>query len=310
MAITLTLISMAFCCGDDLLEKLSITPDGDGVAKTLIWNGLWEVLLMILLFSLGLSESWSTPWEIILNAPIIVVPAIITLFDSMFGLIAYRYIGVAERNTFTNLDGIFYVIILVAYHLLTGRGAFAARLFNPVMIAGFIIIIVASFAYLRISSPKDPISSQKNHAGKKILVLGFLASVLSSFFDGLETVISSVLLGDGLTDSYDYMIAWGTMSLILSIILWFYLLFRDKKPYNPFRRTEKARILSQLLCLVADVTYIFAVSDDALLGAVLWNAFPVVDIVAARILMKERLSRVQYLLLGTLIFGSVLLSLG
>jgi hypothetical protein len=57
------------------------------------------------------------------------------------------------------------------------------------------------------------------------------------------------------------------------------------------------------------VFYIFALSGDALLGVVLWNVFPVLDILGARILMKEKLTRTQYLVLFILITGAVLVSI-
>jgi len=53
----------------------------------------------------------------------------------------------------------------------------------------------------------------------------------------------------------------------------------------------------------------FALSDDALLGIILWNAFPIMDIVGARIFMKEKLGRLQYLVLLLMIAGAVCISL-
>ena len=63
-----------------------------------------------------------------------------------------------------------------------------------------------------------------------------------------------------------------------------------------------------MLCVVSDALYVFALSGDALLGVILWNVFPVLDILGARVLMKEKLTRTQYLVLFLLILGAVLVS--
>ena len=142
-----------------------------------------------------------------------------------------------------------------------------------------------------------------------IVVIGIIISFISAFFDGTESFVSSVLLGDEVVDSIEYIVVLAIIQIIITIFIWIFLSIKLKKVYNPFRKSEKYRIVSELLTLLSDFFYIFAVSSDALLGIILWGAFPIFDIVGARIFMKEKLNRLQYLILFMLIFGSILVSL-
>ena len=110
-------------------------------------------------------------------------------------------------------------------------------------------------------------------------------------------------------DSMEFMAANTLVKLIITVFVWIYLWIRHKKIYNPFRKIEKYRFVSQAFSAAGDLLYIFALSGDALLGVVLWNAFPILDILGARILMKEKLTRTQYLVLFMLIIGAVLVSI-
>jgi drug/metabolite transporter (DMT)-like permease len=180
-------------------------------------------------------------------------------------------------------------------------------------ILGMTLIIGGFLIYPHIRGPKGSEISRKDfksaEVSKGILILGLLVSFASGFFDGAESMVSSVLIGDEIVDSSEYIAANALIQLIITVLVWIYLSIGTKKPYNPFRKTEKNRCISQSLGLFSDVFYVFALSSDALLGIILWNVFPILDIVGARIFFKEKLSRVQYLVLSMIIVGAVFISL-
>ncbi|MCR4589792.1 MAG: hypothetical protein K5668_03150 [Lachnospiraceae bacterium] len=122
-------------------------------------------------------------------------------------------------------------------------------------------------------------------------------------------MVTSVLIGDEIVDSMDYIAAAALIQVIITFLIWILISIKNKKPHNPFRKTEKNRIIGEGCSLVGDLFYVLALSDDAFLGIILWNAFPILDIVGARIFMKEKLSRVQYLLLVIMIVGAVFIGL-
>ena len=147
------------------------------------------------------------------------------------------------------------------------------------------------------------------NTSKLILILGLAISFISAFFDGAESMVSSTLIGDEIVDSTEYMLALSLIQVTITFFIWIGLFIKNKKPYNPFRKTEKYRFVSQLFLLVSDMFYVFALSKDALLGIILWSAFPILDIIGARVLLKEKLSFLQYFVLIMMILGAVFVSL-
>ena len=310
MAIVFTLLSMLMVCGEDLYEKKAVSSRVEEALKTLIWYGIFNAAVLCAVLLLGLDDTSLTPLELILNKPAVLLNPICSYACLFFALAAYKYVGVSVRNTFANVDGLFYILFLVIYYVLTGNAGFAARLFTPTMAIGLFLILGVTIIYpsLRDEKQGQPVSKPVV-SNKTALKIGIALAIVSALFDGADSFVSSVLIGDNIVDSMEFVAANTLVQVIISAFVWIYLWFKNKKIYNPFRKTEKDRIISQAFSAAGDLFYIYALSGDALLSVVLWNAFPVLDILGARILMKEKLTRTQYLVLFILILGAVLVSI-
>ena len=312
MAIVFTLLSMLMVCGEDLYEKKAVSSRVEDALKTLIWYGIFNAAVLCALLLFVLDETSLTPLELIANKPAVLLNPICSYACLFFALAAYKYVGVSVRNTFANVDGIFYILFLVIYYVLTGSAGFAARLFTPTMAIGLFLILGVTIIYPSLKDTKEeqgqPVSKPVV-SSKTALKIGIALAIVSALFDGADSFVSSVLIGDNIVDSMEFVAANTLVQVIISAFVWIYLRFKNKKIYNPFRKTEKDRIISQAFSAAGDLLYIYALSGDALLSIVLWNAFPVLDILGARILMKEKLTRTQYLVLFILILGAVLVSI-
>lgn len=304
---------MLMTCGEDLYEKKSVASYIEDALKTLVWYGIFNVIVLCVLLFFGLDETSLMPHELMMNKPAVLLSPICSYTCLFFALAAYKYVGVSVRNTFANLDGLFYILFLVIYHVLTGNAGFAARLFAPSMAIGLILVLGAALIYPSLKDHQEEKPGQQDpqlvKAGRTALIIGMALATVSALFDGIDSFVGSVLIGDRIVDSVEYLAANTLIQSVISVFIWICLWIRNKKIYNPFRKTEKYRFISQTFSAAGDVFYIFALSGDALLGVLLWNVFPILDIVGARILMKEKLTRNQYLVLITLIIGAVLISI-
>lgn len=313
MVIVFTLLSMLMACGEDLYEKKAVSSRMDDALKTLVWYGIFNAVVLCALLLFGLDETSLMPHELILNKPVVLLNPICSYTCLFFALAAYKYVGVSVRNAFVNVDGLFYILFLVTYHVLTGNAGFAVRLFTPTMAIGLILILGVTIIYPSLKDHQEEkqgrLASEPARSSRTALKIGIALAIVSALFDGGDSFISSVLIGDNIVDSMEFIAANTLVQVIISVFVWIYLWIRHKKIYNPFRKAEKYRFVSQAFSIAADVLYIFALSGDALLGVVLWNAFPVLDILGARILMKEKLTRIQYLVLFILIIGAILVSI-
>lgn len=309
MAIVFTILSMLLACGEDLLEKKAVTSKTEEVLKTLVWYGIFNFVVLCAVLALGLEENSLLPHELIAEKPILMLPAALSCAVLLFSLASYKYVGVSVRNSFMNVDGLFYILLLVIFYAVTGKAAFATRLFTPSAFIGMGLIIAATIIYPRIKPHREEEDPQPEHQGRRMLVLGIALAILAAFWDGCESLVSSHLIGDEVVDSMEYIAVLAFTQAAIGLLIWIGLSVRNRKIYNPFRKTEKIRCVSQLFSLSADLLYVFALTDDALIGVVLWNAFPILDILGARIFMKEKLSFLQYAVLFMLLAGALLVSI-
>lgn len=303
---------MLMTCGEDLYEKKAVSSDIEEALKTLIWYGIYNVIVLCVLLFFGMDETSLLPHELIMNKPTVILSPICSYTCLFFALAAYKYVGVSVRNTFANMEGLFYVLFLVIYYLLTGNAGFAARLFTPSMAIGLILILGVTLIYPSLHNPQEKLGQEAPksvRSGRTVLIIGMSLAVTSAVFDGADSFVSSVLIGDRVVDSVEFVASNTLIQSVISVIIWICLWIRNKKMYNPFRKTEKYRFISQTFSVAGDLLYIFALSGDALVSVLLWNVFPILDILGARFLMKEKLTRIQYLVLITLIIGGVLVSI-
>jgi drug/metabolite transporter (DMT)-like permease len=95
--------------------------------------------------------------------------------------------------------------------------------------------------------------------------------------------------------------------MLAAIFVWLYLLLAKKQVYNPFKKTELTRCGAGLCDTLGTMAFIFAVGINPILTAPVTSSYCLVTIVLARIFLKERLTKKQYISLAFLVLGIVLL---
>ena len=79
--------------------------------------------------------------------------------------------------------------------------------------------------------------------------------------------------------------------------------------YNPFQKEEAVRCGAATGETFGTMAYIFAVGSNPVLTAPITSSYCLVTIVLARIFLKERLTRKQYLSLAFVVIGIALLGI-
>jgi drug/metabolite transporter (DMT)-like permease len=105
----------------------------------------------------------------------------------------------------------------------------------------------------------------------------------------------------------DFFILECVAIALTSVFVWLYLLVVKKFTYNPFKPEEFVRCSAATGETFGSMAFIFAASINPVLTAPITSFHCIITIVLARIFLKEHLSKKQYLYLGFLIFGIILL---
>ena len=93
---------------------------------------------------------------------------------------------------------------------------------------------------------------------------------------------------------------------LVAIFVWLYMLIVKKYIYNPFHEDELLRCGAATSETVGTMAFLFAASMNPVLTAPITSLYCLVTIVLARIFLKERLTKKQFISLGFLIAGIAL----
>lgn len=299
---------------------------------------LWGITDILLKKSLDYSDSLSQyktfVWIGIVMAPAGVIMAICsdTLLDSImmvkdnlyliplcvfyaialfFGLLGAKHLDASVVSPLENIDGAMAAIILYFFFLFTGRSHITDKI-DLVQLVGTVAIVVG---VVLLGIQEQSLSKQETHLSenKKRHRLGALALIFPIVYN-LVDAVSMVAVGitvseetDVAIPDIDFFIFESLGFVVVAICVWFYMLIIKKYKYNPFKKEELVRCGAATGETFGTMAFTFAVGISPILTAPITSSYCLVTIVLARIFLKERLTKKQYLSLAFLVAGIALL---
>ena len=299
---------------------------------------LWGITDILLKKSLDYSDSLSQyktfVWIGIVMAPAGVIMAICsdTLLDSImmvkdnlyliplcifyaialfFGLLGAKHLDASVVSPLENIDGAMAAIILYFFFLFTGRSHITDKI-GLVQLVGTVAIVVG---VVLLGIQEQSLSKQETHLSenKKRHRLGALALIFPIVYN-LVDAVSMVAVGitvseetDVAIPDIDFFIFESLGFVVVAICVWFYMLIIKKYKYNPFKKEELVRCGAATGETFGTMAFTFAVGISPILTAPITSSYCFVTIVLARIFLKERLTKKQYLSLAFLVVGIALL---
>lgn len=121
-----------------------------------------------------------------------------------------------------------------------------------------------------------------------------------------EGVVLQVDNGE-LIGEIDFLILEGIAFLVVGVGAWIWLLLAEKRAYNPFRRCELVKCGAAVSEAVGNIFFAFAIGINPILTPPFATTYFIFTILGARLFLKERMSRQQYLCLLILSVGILLL---
>ncbi len=233
---------------------------------------------------------------------------VIALF---FGLLGSKYLDASVVSPLENIDGAMAAIILYFFFLFTDRNNITDKI-SLVQIIGTVAIAVG-VVLLGIQEQKLSKQEKCLDENKRKHRLGALALIFPIIYN-LVDAASMVAMGitvSGETEvtipDIDFFFFESVAFSIVAILVWLYLLVVKKYVYNPFKKTELSRCGAGLGETFGTMAFTFAVGINPILTAPVTSSYCFVTIVFARIFLKERLTKKQYLSLAFLVIGIALL---
>ena len=230
-----------------------------------------------------------------------------------FGLLGAKHLDASVVSPLENIDGAITAIILYMFFFLTGR----SHVIDSIGIMDIIgtVAITTGVIFLGIQEHKLSKQEMNLEEDKKKHRLGALALIFPIIYN-LVDAVSMVAVGITVSEEtevaipdIDFFIFESLGFLVVAICMWLYMLIAKKYKYNPFKKKELVRCGAATSETLGTMTYIFAVAGNPILTAPITSSYCLVTVVLARIFLKERLTKKQYLSVAFVIVGIVLLGI-
>lgn len=309
----LTLISTISWGVTDVFSKMSVDEkDKDFHIKLTIWTGMAMGALFLML--LPFSESKAPVTALIAKYADFIPAALLYIISIIVGFVGLKYLELSVFSPIQNASGGVAMLIILAYYLYSGKISAVSEVVSPMDWAGVALITVGILS-MAVVQHRLAQKGNETDGGDRKYRLGAAALLFPLAFclmDALGTVIDNFLLNgtdgqDGI-GAIDYLILYNMAFFAVAVVLWIYLLIARKKPYNPFRKSERIKAASGIGELLGNAFYIFAMVLDPLLTAPVISAYCVVSVVLSRTILKERLKPSQYLCVGLVLAGIIVMA--
>lgn len=198
------------------------------------------------------------------------------------------------------------VLLIIAY-LVLGRVDSLSELLTPLKVAGIIVIMVNIICLSTVRNRESRENSGSSWRNRGLGTLIF--PVLYAVADSLETITTGICLDT----TYGYAMPEGDSVIIIGMEyavfafgFWIYIWWKEGKPYNPFTKKSAPRLLGAVVDNIGIVCYSYAMAYNSVSTDPLLAVYPILVMLGGHVIMKEKLSVVQYIFLTGIVVGSVM----
>lgn len=182
----------------------------------------------------------------------------------------------------------------------------------PVWIA-IAIIVIGIIGVTRTESSAEVGRSQK--LGKRLAIVAFLMPFCYAFIDALGSFLDIFYLEDvetspliGITEDSIELVANVSYELTFAIVGLVVFIFMKAKGVKFELPKQKDKIIAAVCETAGQLTYVYAMSGNGAIAAPILSSVCVVSLLLSRIFLKEKLTKKQYVFIGIIIVGILMLA--
>lgn len=223
------------------------------------------------------------------------------ILSMTIGYVGLRYIELSIAAPVQNSSGAASAILLFI---------FFPREMSIVDISGIIIVTVGVIGLAIFEKQQETYALKKQNeaipAKYQLSVLAITFPILYALIDGLGTFADGIYLDELELISEDAaLLAYEFTFLIGGIIAYLYVKFVKKESFNIFKERDKG--IAAILETTGQFFYVFAIAGNAIIAAPLIAAHGIFSVILSRIFLKEIMSTRQYIMIGIVMAGIILL---
>ena len=295
---------------DILLKKSLDYFDPLSQYKTFIWIGLVAAFSgTVVAFQ---SDTLLDSIRMLSDNLYLIPVSIFYVVAMFFGLLGAKHLDASVVSPLENIDGAITAIILYCFFLFTGRSHVTESIGALEIIATAAItvgVILVGIQEHKLSKEEIKPGEKKKH---RLGALALLFPLAYNLADASSMVAMGITVSGEAEVSMpdiDFFFFECVGFFVIAICIWFYMLIAKKYVYNPFKKKELTRLGAAASETLGTFTFTIAVGISPILTAPISSSYCFVTIVLARIFLKERLTKKQYLSLALVVLGIALLAI-
>ena len=280
--------------------------------KIAVWVGLVMGVCAIAL--LPLAESGFSPAELVSNAVKYSPASLCYIISMVIGYAGLRYLEVSIVSPVQNASGALSTLCMAVFFLVKGRISDLGEEFDALNLVGTVLIVIGvvalAFVEKRLARAERTLApaERKYRFGALALLFPLLYCVFDTIGTAADGIILDEEVGLGLGE-IDVIILYGLTFLLAGVVAWLFLLIKEKKPYNPFAKSEGSKGIAALCEEFGQVFYVYAMARKPLLAAPMVASYCIVSVILGRVFLKEKLKPGQVACVIGVIIGIVLLGI-
>lgn len=274
--------------------------------KIAVWVGLVMGVCAVAL--LPLTESSLNAASLAKNA-LRYAPASLSYIISMvIGYAGLRYLELSIVSPIQNASGALSALCMTVWFLSVGRITDLRDEFSALDLTGTVLIVAGVIALAVAEQRMSAHGTGKYRVG----ALALLFPLLYCVFDTIGTAADGILLdetaGLGLGE-LDVIVLYGLTFFVMGLAAWLFLLIRERRPYNPFARSERSKGIAAVCEEFGQVFYVYAMAARPVLAAPMVASYCIVSVLLSRVVLKENIGRARYACVTLVICGILLLGI-
>ena len=225
------------------------------------------------------------------------------ILSMTIGYVGLRYLELSIASPVQNSSGAITAILLAIF--------FQQNL-NILDITGIVLVSIGviSLGVFERKEQVEALRSNREDIPKKyqLSVLAITFPLLYAFFDSLGTFFDGIYLDEMELISEDAaLLAYEFTFLIVGIIAYIYIKWIKKEEFSILR--QKNRGTAAILETTGQFFYVYAMAGKAIITAPLVASYSIFSVILSRIFLKERLTNGQYMVIGLVMLGIILLGI-
>lgn len=222
------------------------------------------------------------------------------ILSMAFGYAGLRYIELSVSSPICNSSGA--VSCILCFVVLR-------QTMEPLQVVGVVMICigVVLLAVLERKYMKSEIGAQDEAERRyRVGAIAILLPILYCIIDGLGTFMDAYWL-ENLLDEEQANLSYEFTFAVCALASFAYLRFLKKEKFSYFK--EKDFDAAAVCETAGQFTYIYALSDNAVVAAPMIASYSVLSVVLSRIFLKEKLKRTQYAVIIMVMLGIAILGI-